>query len=312
MTSRKRTDHTGSSSVFGAEMARSTFTVLLATWLSRAYRCRRPMSNCLPFGRIVTLLALLGFGACNSSPTAHRQAPTPEGEKKAPLVLFAAASTTDLMQRVATAYEKRFGTEVRLSFASSGQLARQLNAGASADLFVSASPQWMNFAESRGLLEQSTEFLQNRLALVTPIDSSLEPVVLRPGLALPRSFKGRLSLGDPSHVPAGRYAQEALQWLRWATPLKNRLLLAHSVRAVLRVVELGEVDLGIVYETDAQRSPKVRTIGRFPSGSHGTIAYCVGLVKDRPKAARSFYEYLLKSTDANRLYSEMGFVPKGG
>lgn len=252
------------------------------------------------------LCLLFGVLSCERSEAA-RERTGANGQASAPLLVFAAASTSLLVQRAAEGFRASSGIAVELSLASSGKLARQLAAGAPADLFISASEHWMRFARERGLVEQSAVLASNRLVLIAPADSRLPTTSLKPGAAFPRGFEGRLAIGEPSHVPVGRYASEALDWLGWQGALVGRLLPAPSASSVLRVVELGEVELGIAYRTDATHSSRVKTLALFPEAAHSPITYYVGLVRGRSAAAADLYQSLL-GAEARAEFQRLGFV----
>lgn len=211
------------------------------------------------------------------------------------------------MHRVASLYEGVHGGKVTVSVASSGTLARQLIAGATADVFVSASRRWMDHVDERGLLAERQPFLGNQLVLVAPADSGLPTVHLERGIALPEGFQGRLALGDPMHVPAGRYAVEALEWLGWGKSLSTRLAPGQSVKAALRFVEVGEVELGVVFRTDALAARAVKTLAVFPDGAHAPIEYLVGLVRGRSESARALYAFITNDSRARDEYERLGF-----
>ncbi len=170
------------------------------------------------------------------------------GPEPAAVMVFAAASTTDVVGEAARRFEARSGVRVVCSFGGSSSLARQITAGAPADVYVSADQAWMDALESEALIEAGSrrDLMANELVLVAPAEVAFEV-----------DFAGaapdvrRIAVGDPAHVPAGRYAREALEWLSWWPALEARLLPAQDVRAALRLVELGEADAGIVYATDA-------------------------------------------------------------
>jgi len=207
------------------------------------------------------------------------------------VTLFCAASTGDASQRAAEAYYKQTGIEVRLNPASSGTLAKQLVMGAQGDIYISASPVWMEYLEEEGLLQKWDVLARGKLVLIAPLDSSLEPFDLEEQRFLP-GFD-RFALGNPDHVPAGQYGKEALMSLHLWKTVTPHLLTGPDVRAVLRLVEMGEADLGIVYYSDALKSKKVKILSFFPSHSHSPIEYRLGLVKGASKEGLLFYQYLL-------------------
>ncbi|MFP4114991.1 MAG: molybdate ABC transporter substrate-binding protein [Spirochaetota bacterium] len=212
--------------------------------------------------------------------------------------VFAAASTTDLMAEIAERYEAATGVSIVLNPASSGTLARQIEEGAPADVFVSASRRWMDHAEERGLVSEHDAFAGNRLVLIVPSDSPIEPFEASAASDVQALVPGPFAIGDPSHVPAGAYARDALMFLGWYGRLESRLVFMTNVRAVLSLVAMGEADAGIVYETEARRSTGVRVVARFPERSHAPISYECGLVVGATAAGAAFYDFLAAGGDA--------------
>lgn len=222
--------------------------------------------------------------------------------------VFAAASTTNAMQDVAAAFTQETGTVVTPSFASSSTLAKQIEQGAPAEVFVSANPKWMDYLEDAGLLVGDTraDLLGNALVLIAPADSPLDNVTVDASLDLAAFLAGgRVAVGDPDHVPAGQYARDALQNLGLWAVAEPALARGNDVRAALALVERGEVPLGIVYSTDAAISDGVKVVGTFPAGSHKPITYPVALVKDTP-AARDLLAFL-GSPAAADIFARYGF-----
>lgn len=222
------------------------------------------------------------------------------------LTIFAAASTIDALQEIAAAYEKAHAVRLRLNFASSGTLARQLEAGAKADLFISADVHWMDYAEQRGLIvpESRRDLLGNRLVLIAPAGKAPR-VRMERSFDLARALDGRLAIGDPDSAPAGRYAKQALAAMHWEDGLK--LLPCADVRAALAAVERGEVAAGIVYASDAVRSHNIKVIGEFPESTHAPIRYPAALGKQAALEASALQEYL-SQPEAAEIFQRHGFT----
>lgn len=201
---------------------------------------------------------------------------------QAPVTVFAAASLQDGLRVLARDWAARGRLAPRLSFAASSALARQIEQGAPADLFLSADEPWMDYLQARNLILPATRIsaLGNALVLVSPADAA-RPVALTRGtdLAALLGPGGRLAMGDPAHVPAGRYGQAALEWLGAWSALAPRLARAENVRAALLLVERGEAPFGIVYATDALAAPGARIVGEFPAESHSPISYPFALTR---------------------------------
>jgi molybdate transport system substrate-binding protein len=201
-----------------------------------------------------------------------------------PLTVFAAASLQDALRALEPAWRAVSGhAPLRLSFAASSALARQIEQGAPAELFMSADEAWMDYLAQRRLILPETRVspLGNALVLVAPAGAAPRPVALGRGtdLAALLGPQGRLATGDPAHVPAGRYARAALEWMGQWQALAPRLARADNVRSALLLVERGEAPLGIVYLTDARASAGVRVIGTFPVESHPPVTYPFALTR---------------------------------
>lgn len=255
-----------------------------------------------------TLISALGaFVLATTSATAAPAAPPPA--TRATITVFAAASLTDALQAVGKAYTARTGVPVRFSFASSSLLARQIESGAKADMFVSADLAWMDHAQKAGRIDAGSRrtLLRGRLALIAPADSRVT-VHIAPRFPLAQALgaNGRLAVGDPAYVPAGIYAQTALTRLGVWPSIQTRLARADNVRVALSYVARHEAPLGIVYETDARAEPGVRIVGIFPEASHPPIDYPAALVRGAAPAARGFAAYL-QSPAAKATFRRYGF-----
>ncbi len=226
-----------------------------------------------------------------------------------PLTMFAAASLTDAMNDVAKLWEADGQAPVRFSFGASSTLARQMEQGAPGNLFASADTQWMDYAQQRNLIlpETRRDLLGNRLVLVMP-RATAHPVTIAEGFDLGAILgtNGRLAVGDPSNVPAGLYARQALTRLGVWNAVQVRLAPAENVRSALLLVERGEAPAGIVYATDVAVSPNLAIAGVFPESSHDPIVYPFAITRsgDTPQA-RAFLTFL--STPA----SEAAFQKRG-
>ena len=229
--------------------------------------------------------------------------------KAEPVTVFAAASLTTSLEELATRAPE--GLELRLAFGSSSTMARQIEEGAPADVFVSASPAWMDYLFERSLLEPGTrvDLLGNSLVVIAPRGDSVF-VDVRKGFDFAASFEGRLALGDPSYVPAGIYARQALEWLGWWDGVKGRLAPASDVRGALTFVARGECEAGIVYATDAAITPDVVVTAVLPAESHEPIIYPAAVVKGRMSAAVRGVMAFLESEDARCVFEEAGFRVK--
>ncbi|GGJ99027.1 molybdate ABC transporter substrate-binding protein [Luteimonas terricola] len=258
------------------------------------------MSFCHRFA--VVLCALLAFAAL--WPHDARAA-------DAPLTVFAAASLKESMDEAAGAYQAATGQRVRVSYAASSALARQITQGAPADVFVSADLDWMDELQARGLVDAGTrsELLGNTLVLIAPATPAAEPVTLREGLDLRPLLgtRGRIALGMVDSVPAGKYAKAAFQSLAMWETIEPRVAGVENVRAALMLVARGEAPLGVVYGSDAQAEPRVRVLATFPPGSHPEIVYPAARVAaSRHPHAGGFLRWL-QDDDARAIFRGHGF-----
>lgn len=229
-----------------------------------------------------------------------------------PVTVFAAASLTDAFEAIGARHQEAIGRPVRFSFAASSTLARQIEAGAPAQIYASANERWMDYVEELGLIEPGTRVspIGNSLVLITPADSPLDTVALGEGtdLTAPLQPGERIAMGDPDHVPAGIYGREALESLGLWDAVQGRLARTSDVRAALTLVATGEAPLGIVYATDAAISDGVRVVGRFPEDSHTAITYPFAIIagQDTP-AVRAVYDTLL-GPEAQAVFAAAGFT----
>jgi molybdate transport system substrate-binding protein len=228
----------------------------------------------------------------------------------APITVYAAASLSESLQACADQYRARTGQTVRISFAASSTLARQIDAGAQADLFISADADWMDFLAVRQRIQSKTrrDLLGNRLVLIAAREDPVQ-LTLAPGLPLAeRLGHERLAVADPDAVPAGRYARAALSALHVWDGVATRLARADNVRVALQYVARGEAKFGIVYDTDARADPRVRIVGVFPAQTHPPIRYPAALTMSATPAAADFLAYL-RSAAAAPIWTRYGFVP---
>ncbi|MDB5416455.1 MAG: molybdate transporter substrate-binding protein [Rubritepida sp.] len=250
--------------------------------------------------RLLIALALFGLAAAPAAPRAQE-----------PLTVFGAASLTDALRALGQEWQARGNPAPRLSFAASSALARQIEQGAPADLFMSADEPWMDYLQQRGLIVNATRSspLGNALVLIAPT-GGIQPLTLGrdTDLAALLGPQGRIATGDPAHVPVGRYAQEALTWMGQWDALAPRLARADNVRSALLLVERGEAPLGIVYATDAAASTGVRVVGTFPAGSHVPVTYPFALTRraEGNAQARALLAFLT-GPDATATWQRFGF-----
>lgn len=211
-------------------------------------------------------------------------------------VVFAAASLKNAMEDIGRRYQAHTGVDVVFSFAASSALARQIAAGAPADVYVSANVDWMDYLKERGMIDAAHRKVVagNSLVVIAPTSASRPLDLGNPDDVMARLGDGRLALGDPDHVPAGRYAKSALENIGLWLVVESRLARGENVRVALALVSRAEAPLGIVYGSDAAIEPKVAVVAEFPEASHAPIAYPAAPVaaSNRPEFAIDFVEFL--------------------
>lgn len=225
------------------------------------------------------------------------------------VTLYAAASLTDVIKTLATSYEQsQPATHIKPSFASSSTLAKQIEAGAPAELYASADKQWMDYLQARQLIDKASrkDLLGNTLVLIAPVTQP-RSVRMEKSQDFAASFTGKLCMGDPGHVPAGIYGKQALQSMGWWDGLEKRVVGTEDVRTALAFVQRGECPLGVVYATDAGSTSQVMIAGRFATGTHDAIVYPFALLPKASAEARDFYRYLQSDT-AKAVFAKAGFA----
>jgi molybdate transport system substrate-binding protein len=253
-------------------------------------------------GRIAAILFTVLAALSPSLPADAR-------EQKPPVLVSAAASLTSVLGDLSTAWTGSSGVPVKLVFGASSVLARQIEAGGKADVFLSADEEWMDYLQQHGLIQASTRInlAGNRLVLIAPADSRIELKIV-PGVRLAAALgHGRLSTGDPDTVPVGRYARSALRSLGLWDQIQDRLVRADNVRSAMMFVARGEAPLGIVYTTDALLEPKVRIVDTFPANTHAPITYPAALIPGASVEAIAYLNFL-SSPQARDTWKKYGFL----
>jgi len=206
------------------------------------------------------------------------------------VVVFAAASLTNALDKAAQLFERDGGAHAKISYAASSALVKQIESGAPADMFISADLDWMDYLDQRHLIRSTTRqnLLGNRLVMIAPADSDLQ-IAIKPGLDLAAILGGgRLAMADTESAPAGKYGKAALEKLGVWNSVRAAVAPTESVRAALLFVSRREAPLGIVYATDAAADPRVKIVGIFPEDTHPPIIYPAALIANskNPSAAR--------------------------
>ncbi|WP_407149164.1 molybdate ABC transporter substrate-binding protein [Bradyrhizobium sp. ORS 86] len=225
------------------------------------------------------------------------------------LTVFAAASMKNALDDIDAAYTAKTGVKINASYAASSALARQIEQGAPADVFVSADTDWMDYAIKQKTINEPTRvnLLGNSIVLIAPKDSKIDNVNIAPGFDLAKlAGDGKIATGDVKAVPVGKYAKAALEKLGAWQAAEPKFAMAESVRAALTLVARGEAVLGIVYSTDAKVEPGVKIVGTFPADTHPAIIYPVAATTNA-KAETSDYLAFLRSSAAKAILGKYGF-----
>ena len=228
----------------------------------------------------------------------------------ASVLVFAAASLKNALDEINVAWQRESGKRVTVSYAASPALAKQIEAGAPADIFISADLDWMDYLAKRNLLRQNTRInlLGNRIVLIAPAASTVS-VTMAPGMALKALLgDGRLAMANTDSVPAGKYGKAALQALGAWDDVKDRIAQAENVRAALLLVALGEAPLGIVYRTDAAVEPRVRVVATFPEATHPPIVYPMAITAQSKQPDTAAYFAFVRGPAAKAVLERHGFA----
>lgn len=250
--------------------------------------------------RRLAVLAVIGLSL---------EAPAAMAQQKS-LTVFAAASLKNALDDINTAYTARTGVKIAASYGASSAIARQLEQGAPADIFVSADLEWMDYAVAKKTINEATRMnlLGNRLVLIAPKESSVGNVTIAQGFDLAKlAGDGRIATGDVQSVPVGKYAKAALEKLGAWNAASSRFAMADNVRAALTLVARNEAVLGIVYETDARVEPGVKTVGTFPPDSHPAIVYPFAALTNAKVEAADYLAFV-RSAVGKATFEKYGFT----
>jgi molybdate transport system substrate-binding protein len=257
-------------------------------------------------------LAAMGLAATLIASCGQAETPKP-AETAAPeaaVTVFAASSLTDVLKQIGTQFAAEGHTAPVFNFASSSELARQIEQGAGADVFISADEAWMDHVADKNLIDPASRkmLLTNTLVLVTPADKPIT-IELTQGANLAAALKGgKLAMGNPDSVPAGKYGKESLEKLGAWAGVEASVVRAENVRSAVRFVETGEAAAGIVYGTDAMAAgDKVVVAGTFPADSHTPITYPVAVIAGKESGGTKAFVEFLSSPKAVETFQAAGF-----
>jgi molybdate transport system substrate-binding protein len=256
---------------------------------------------------------LMAFAFALPGASARAEAPKAASEQTTEaksITVFAAASLKNALDAVAAAYKAKTGVELRISYAGSMALAKQIDSGAPAEVFVSADEASMDYLAGKNLIqpESRTNLLGNSLVVVAPRSSKLEKLPFTKEAFAAAIGSGKIATGDPASVPVGKYAKAALEKLGlWALAEPN-FAFTDNVRTALTFVSREEAPLGIVYTTDAKSDPKVKIVATFPASSHPPIIYPVALTSTAKSDGAAKLLAFLKGKEAKAIFVEQGFL----
>lgn len=256
----------------------------------------------LALGAMMTLIV--------AGPVLAQKKATQPAEDKRPVVVFAAASLKTALDEIAAAFKKDTGNELTITYASSAVLAKQIEQGAPADVFVSADLQWMDYIEKANLIKPLTRrnLLGNKLVLVEPSDQTTALTIEKDFDLAGATGDGKIAVCSVTSCPGGIYAKEALESLGVWASVEPKLAQADNIRAALSLVSRGEARFGIVYATDAKAEPKVKVVGTFPESTHKPIVYPVALVASSTNPAAPKAISFLSSQVATKILLAQGFT----
>jgi molybdate transport system substrate-binding protein len=226
------------------------------------------------------------------------------------IVVFAAASLKNALDDAAAAFQQQDGAKAGISYAASSALAKQIEAGAPADIFISADLDWMDYVQQRNLIKPETRknLLGNHLVLVAPAASDIK-VEIKPNFPLAALLKdGRLAIADPAAVPAGKYGKAALEKLGVWSSVADKLAPAENVRSALFFVSRQEAPLGIVYQTDAAADKGVKIVAVFPEDTHPPVVYPIALTAGGKNPDAAKFLAFLESAAAKPFFEKQGFT----
>jgi molybdate transport system substrate-binding protein len=228
----------------------------------------------------------------------------------ADILVFGAASLKNALDDVNARYQRKTGGKIVVSYGASSTLAKQLESGAPADIFISADLDWMDYVAQRKLIKPETRsnFLGNKLVLIAPADSKVT-LTIGPNFPLAQALgSGRLAMADPASVPAGKYGKASLEALGVWASVSDKIAPAQDVRTALAYVSRGEAPLGIVYQTDAAADKGVKIVGAFPASTHPPIIYPIAVTAVSNNPGVGAYMSFLKSSEARSAFESQGFV----
>ena len=223
------------------------------------------------------------------------------------ITIFCASSLSPVLQQITKDWTENHNVSITINAASSGTLARQIEHGAPADIYLAANPMWMEYLmEAKELKKHAKSIAVNRLAIIVLQNSAYKTTDIKNALELLKNLDGKIAIADPGHVPLGKYSKQYLDYTKTFESLKSRLIYAKDARSTLRLVELGEAEIGIVYLSDAMTSDRVKIIAKIPEAFHEKIEYQGLLLNDAPHC-KAFFDLLNAPKNLN-IWETNGFT----
>ncbi len=223
------------------------------------------------------------------------------------IVVFCASSLSPVLEQVKSKWEKDHHEKIIINAASSGILARQIENGAQADIFLSANRDWMDYLVNSMSIDNPPQIIaSNRLAVATPLDAEIDSTKFKELISVFKNKNSKISIGDPGHVPLGKYTKESLDFYQVFDEVSSDLIRTKDARSALMLVELGEASFGFVYLSDAVSSKKVQIVSLIPEESHQPINYQAIIVNDKKQGVQNFFKFLY-SEETEGIWKGMGF-----
>ncbi len=229
-----------------------------------------------------------------------------ESQQDEKVKLFAAAGTMVPCNEICNVLGKNHQIQIEKNYAASGSLARQIKAGAEADIYISANKQWIDFLNKNNLIIENsiTQIAGNKLVVICPIHKDLE-LEFSEQFDIKSTTINNISIGDPTYVPVGKYTKQVFDSLNWYQQIQDKIILAKDVTSVLHYVELGECDWGIVYYSEALKSEKVKIAYEIPQELYSPIIFYMALINKKDQSAKTYQFF--RSTTAKDIFAENGF-----
>ena len=231
-----------------------------------------------------------------------------ENKNETKITIFCAASLTPVIEQIKDHWELDHPEKIIINGASSGILARQIEHGARADIFLSANKDWMNYlSEAMRLTNNPKTIALNQMVVISPAASGIDSMDFQSYLKQAVNIENKIAIGDPGHVPLGKYTREVLEYYDVYDDLLSKFILTMDARSALRLVELGEAESGIVYFSDAVTSQKTRIVSIVPEESHPKIEYQAVIINNTTPSVREFFEFL-HSAQNRHIWKSKGFT----